>query len=527
MRALLTVLLVAALPVAHPLASVLDFSAQERRQIASFGPWPMPVSADPSNRVSGKPEAIALGARLFFDARLSPIGYIACVTCHQPDRAWADGKARAHGLADVPRNTPALANLRLQRWFGWGGGADSLWMASLRPLLDPREFDSNAATVARVYVRDPDLACLYRRAFGEAATGRRARHEAVLVNTAKALAAFQETLNTGRTPFDEFRDALLRGDGDAAARYPVAAQQGLRLFIGRGNCIACHNGPNFSNGEFADVGVPYFIAPGQVDAGRHADLQNLRGSRYNLIGYFNDDAGGSSAQAIRHATIEPRHWGEFKVPSLRNAAISPPYMHNGSLPTLRDVLLHYSNLDESRIHSSSQPLLRALRLSEEEISALLAFLDTLTDQHGADRPRPARAECPPPGSNQVRWPIAATAAAISTSSSTIDHNGRSPRGGRSSRTGSRRLGARATRGAIGITVRSGSSGGSRSSGIRAVRFIAATSNCCGSSPRTWRASPNATRRAASRARRGCCRRGSAVAQSASERRPSSCASSRR
>jgi cytochrome c peroxidase len=377
-------------------ASLLDFSAQERRQILSLGPWPPPFVRDPSNRVSGKKAAVALGARLFFDARLSPTGYIACVSCHQPDRGWTDAKPRAHGLADLPRNTPALANLRLQRWFGRGGGADSIWMASLRPLLDAREFDSDPATVARAYRRDPDLACLYERAFGRPPTSKRVDHEIVLVNTAKALAAFQETLTTGRTPVDEFRDALARGDEAAAARYPLAAQQGLRLFIGRGNCIACHNGPNFSNGEFADVGVAYFVAPGEVDSGRHGDLQQLRASPYNLLGRHSDDAGRASATATRHALLEPRHWGEFKVPSLRNVAISAPYMHNGSMPALRDVVLHYSTLDESRIHSSARPLLRALQLSPEETDALIAFLETLTDAQGANRPRPpSPAPCDP------------------------------------------------------------------------------------------------------------------------------------
>jgi cytochrome c peroxidase len=367
--------------------SAQDFTAQERRQILSLGPWPPKLAPDPSNRASGNSDAIALGARLFFDARLSPIGYIACVTCHQPDRAWTDAKPRAHGLADLPRNTPPLNNLRLLRWYGWGGGADSLWMASLRPLLDAREFDSNPATVARVYRRDPELACLYRRAFGRTQRGRSVSEETVLVNSAKALAAYQETLVTGRTPFDEFRDALVRGDANGQARYPAAARAGLRLFVGRGNCIACHNGPNFSNGEFADIGVPFFVAPGVVDPGRHADLQALRMSRYNRLGKFSDDS-GASAVATRSAVIEPRHWGEFKVPSLRNVAVTAPYMHHGALPTLRDVLRHYSELDESRIHASSQPLLRALRLAPHEVDAIIAFLESLTDRRGADRPRP-------------------------------------------------------------------------------------------------------------------------------------------
>jgi cytochrome c peroxidase len=392
MRSLAGAALLAALALGAAAAQGIDFTPQERRQILALGPWPPPQSRDPSNRVSGNADAIALGGRLFFDARLSPIGYIACVSCHQPDRGWTDAKARAHGLADLPRNTPSLANLRWHRWYGWGGGADSLWLASLRPLLDAREFDSNAAAVTRVYVREPDLACLYRRAFGRSPTGKRVDDEVVLVDTAKALAAFLETLVTGRTPFDDFRDALARGDAAAAARYPQAAQRGLRLFIGRGNCIACHNGPNFSNGEFADVGVPFFTGPGRVDPGRHDDLQALRASPYNLLGRHSDDAGRRSGQATKLAVLEPRHWGEFKVPGLRNVASTPPYMHNGSAPTLRDVVLHYSALDESRIHASARPLLRALRLADDEVDALVAFLESLTDGHGADRPRPARTE---------------------------------------------------------------------------------------------------------------------------------------
>jgi cytochrome c peroxidase len=403
MMALCTALTVIAAAVLAAGAPQLEFSAPERARILSLGPWPPLGSPDPTNRVSGSRDAITLGARLFFDARLSPSGYIACVSCHQTDRAWTDLKPHAHGLADLPRNTPALNNLRQQRWFGWGGSADSLWMASLRPLLDPREFDSNPAWVAHVYVREPELACFYQRIFGHSPTGQ-SNLETVLVNTAKVLAAYLETLTTGRTAFDEFRDALARDDAAAAARYPLAAQQGLRIFIGRGNCIACHNGPNFSNGEFADVGVPFFTAPGEVDAGRYQDLQQLRASRFNLLGRYNDAADGS-ATTTQHAALEPRHWGEFKVPSLRNVAVTGPYMHNGSLPTLHDVLRHYSELDESRIHASAQPLLRPLRLDAAETESLLAFLATLTDTRGADRPRPAAqppCELPPASSPSVQ-----------------------------------------------------------------------------------------------------------------------------
>ena len=178
---------------------------------------------------------------------MSPVGYIACVTCHQPDRAFTDTKARAHGLADLPRNTPALANLSLQRWYGWGGASDSLWMASIKPILDAREFNGNAALVTRLFAREPELAACYRRVFGVSPLH---HPERTVVNVGKALAAYVETLVTARTPFDEFRDALARGDSARAAAYPVAAQRGLKLFVGRAGCVACHSGPNFSDGRF-------------------------------------------------------------------------------------------------------------------------------------------------------------------------------------------------------------------------------------------------------------------------------------
>ncbi len=115
----------------------------------------------------------------------------------------------------------------------------------------------------------------------------------MLVNVAKALAAFQETIVTGRTPFDDFRDALERGDTAAIARYPAAAQRGLKLFVGKGDCSACHLGPNFTSGEFEDVGVPFFAEKGRVDQGRYGGIAALQASPFTLLGAFNDDPGNA------------------------------------------------------------------------------------------------------------------------------------------------------------------------------------------------------------------------------------------
>jgi cytochrome c peroxidase len=208
----------------------------------------------------------------------------------------------------------------------------------------------------------------------------------VLVDAAKALAAFQETISSGPTRFDEFRDALARGDSDAAARYPRAAQRGLRIFVGKGGCSQCHTGPNFTNGEFHDIGVPFFAGAGRVDAGRHDGIRQLLASPFNLLARHNDDRSRANAVGTRHVSLEHRNFGEFKVPSLRNAALSAPYMHDGSLATLRDVVRHYSDLDVDRLHADGEQILKPLKLTAQEADEVVAFIETLSD-HRPQRPR--------------------------------------------------------------------------------------------------------------------------------------------
>ena len=260
----------------------LVFSELEKVRILSLGPWPPQMPRDPRNRVSGKREAIAFGERLFFEPRLSGTGSVLCATCHAPFRTFQDARPRAFGLEQVERNTPTLLNVAFYRRYGWDGVRENLWSQSIRPLLEPREMGSSAAHVASFVRRQ--LAADYGKSFDAPPP---ADDEALLADVGKALAAYQETLITGRTPFDDFRDALERSDAAAMARYPLAALRGLQLFVGKGECIACHAGPQFSDG--ANV-------------------------------------------------------GGFRVPALRNVALTAPYMHDGSVATLSEAARHRADL---------------------------------------------------------------------------------------------------------------------------------------------------------------------------------------
>jgi len=338
----------------------IAFTPAETARILAHGPWPQPATRDPSNRGSGQPAAIALGERLFFSPRLSENRGVLCSTCHEPWRAFTDGRPRALGLEAVDRNTPSVVNVRRYRWFGWDGANDTLWAQSIRPLLDPREMASSAERIAALIRGDSELKVAFTAAFGEPG----AEDDAVLAGVGKALAAYQETLESGRTPFDEFRDALARGDPEAAARYPAPAQRGLRIFIGKDSCASCHAGPNFTDGSFHNLGTASRRQNGTPDAGRQDGIRKLLANPFNLLGRYGDDPSPARVAETRGAPKEKSVSGAFRTPGLRDVALTAPYLHDGSLATLCDV---------TKAHPRGRK-----SLSAAERSDLVAFLETLT-----------------------------------------------------------------------------------------------------------------------------------------------------
>ena len=350
-------------------------SEDEIAQTLLHGPWPIEYGKDPSNRLSGNPKAIALGEALFSDPILSRDENMSCASCHDPNNEFTDALPRAVGQKLLDRNTPSLMNLRSHRWFGWAGGTDNIWAQSIDPILNIDEMGHSAESL-KTAVEGSTNSQTYTALFGGISD-----HAAddVLVNISKALAAYQETLVTGQTSFDRFRDALEAGDLTTAGRYSDSAQRGLQLFLGRGNCAFCHSGPAFTNGEFHDAGVPYFITETRVDEGRFGGLKAIKQNPYTLAGDYSDDPERTGAWAVNQVRFQHSDFGTFRVPGLRGATKTAPYMHNGSLKDLAAVVDHYDAINMERLHVDGEAILQPLGLDAQEKLDLIAFLESLSD----------------------------------------------------------------------------------------------------------------------------------------------------
>jgi cytochrome c peroxidase len=276
---------------------------------------------------------VALGRRLFFEPRLSVTGRYSCASCHDPTRAFTDGRARARGATGEPlaHNTLTLVNVAYNISFGWQHpGVHSLEAQMRQPLFNthPVELGLVGGTHAlRVQLQeDPRYAHAFAQAFPAAPAPS-------LDHLIKAIAAFERTLIFGGSAFDRYVFA-----GEHAA-LSDAAKRGMALFFSaRAGCAACHSGINFS--------------------GNWRDAQGATGRASFAVN-------GTSAQALR-------------VPTLRNLALTAPYMHDGRYATLEAVLEHYSRLARQR--PSVDRRLPQVRLTQPERADLIAFLNSLTDE---------------------------------------------------------------------------------------------------------------------------------------------------
>jgi cytochrome c peroxidase len=314
-------------------------------------------------------EKVALGERLFFDARLSWNESLSCAGCHDPELAFSDARAKPVGSADetLPRSSMSLLGAAWVAPYTWANPVlETLEEQALVPLFAdaPLEIGLQRDTAAILgrFAADPAMAEAFAAAFPD--DDDPIQTEAVVA----ALASYQRTLVGGDSAYDR-----LAYGGDAEAMSD-AALRGMDLFFSeRTECYHCHGGFLFT------VGFRSAAQPGLANAFFNNGLYDVGGT--------GDYPAGN--QGLFEFTANPADRGKFRPPSLRNVAVTAPYMHDGSIATLEDVVAHYMaggrNVEDGplagdgRAHPNKDPLVAPRDLSAEERADLVEFLRALTD----------------------------------------------------------------------------------------------------------------------------------------------------
>jgi cytochrome c peroxidase len=366
-----------------------------------------PTPPDPSNAVEGSPAAITLGKRLFNDVRFSRNQAVSCASCHDATKQFQDGLPSGRGIGLGSRRTMPIVGAGHSPWLFWDGRKDSLWAQALGPLEDAAEHGGNRTRYAQLinthyrseyaaaFRTMPDLARLppdagpagtpaERAAWKAMNAGARQDVTRVFANMGKAIAAYEKTLAHGETRFDRYVEGAVRSDSGAQRVLTQQEVDGLRVFIGKGQCVSCHNGPLFSDQHFHNTGVPPRDAA-KPDRGRAAAIAKVRADEFNCLGPFSD-AKPTQCQELRFmATDDASMEGAFKTPGLRGVSLRPPYMHAGQFASIEEVIAHYTRAPAAMVgqtelahggsgHSERKPI----RLSEHEVKALASFLGTLS-----------------------------------------------------------------------------------------------------------------------------------------------------
>jgi len=287
----------------------------------------IPVPADNP----GTPAQVALGASLFVDTRLSRDGSMACVTCHDPAKAFTEGASRGKGIAGetLKRNTPTLWDLAWAQSFFWDGRARTLEQQARGPIEHPLEMAIPLEKVVENLKSDASTLASFRAAYGDEGLS-----EATVL---KALAAYERTLVSPKTRFDRW----VEGDAQALTPFEI---KGYELFIGRAGCSKCHATWRFTDEGFHDIGLPEGADRGRGEISGLAQMNNA-----------------------------------FKTPTLRELVWTAPYMHDGSLGTLAAANDHYFGGIEVRPTNSKDLPVFTPVFTENRLQ-ILAFLKTLSSE---------------------------------------------------------------------------------------------------------------------------------------------------
>ncbi|MCA9498390.1 MAG: cytochrome-c peroxidase [Nitrospira sp.] len=312
-------------------ASTPGMITLEGHTIPDIGPLPTAVPAPPTNlNYAAK---ISLGKQLYFDGRLSQNNAISCAFCHNPVAGFADPNQTSVGVGGKRggRQAPTVYNTAFNPFQFWDGRAGSLEEQAIGPIHNPIEM---AETHENVVVKLSKIKG-YQEQF-QSALGTGVNIQGI----AEAIAAFERTIISTNSAFDKF----VLGDPDAMGE---DAQRGMAVFKGKGRCILCHNGSNFTDNQFHNLGVPQ-VGPMEEDLGRY------------------------------YVTLRESDKGAFKTPTLRSIIESAPYMHDGVFKTLEEVVDFFDKGGNANPQLS--PLMKPLGLAPQEKTDLIAFLKALTGE---------------------------------------------------------------------------------------------------------------------------------------------------
>ncbi|AFT77414.1 Di-heme cytochrome c peroxidase [Alteromonas macleodii str. 'Black Sea 11'] len=324
--------------------------------------WNLPHNIPPPPVPADNPlteESIILGEKLFFDKGLSASNTISCSSCHDPEHAFAEPKTVSVGANGdaLNRNALALVNVAYNASFTWAhNNLESIEKQLMIPLFNEHPVEMGVTgNEKRILKRfeGSEYRALFEAAYGDDTPN--------LNNIVKALASYVRSLVSFNSAFDNYAYAQ---DDDALTPQQL---EGLNLFFSeRTECFHCHGGLNFTQSS------------------KHS-FQPFTAQPFHNTGLYNEDGKGSypeSDMGLYSVTHNNDDMGKFRAPTLRNIALTAPYMHDGSIATLDEVIEFYArggNVAESP-NPYRSPFIKSFAISEDEKAALVAFLQSLTDE---------------------------------------------------------------------------------------------------------------------------------------------------
>jgi cytochrome c peroxidase len=296
----------------------------------------LPVPADnPMTK-----EKVELGKMLYFDKRVSKDGTISCATCHDPQKGWAEHDPTSTGIRQQKggRNSPTVINAAYATAQFWDGRAPTLEAQAVGPVANPIEMGHSMDAVVENFSKIPGYQARFQKVFGTGVTEK---------GFAQAIAAFERTVLSGDSPYDQFKAGKKTAMSDTQ-------QRGMKTFEKAG-CANCHEAPMFSNYKYDNAGVG--IDGPKPDEGRKA------------------------------VTKEDEDMGAFRVPSLRDVASTAPYFHDGSAKTLDEaVALMAAGGNDNPHRSGDFDAVREAKLTAQDQKDIVEFLKALSGKYPIVQP---------------------------------------------------------------------------------------------------------------------------------------------